>query len=105
MLLKTPTDLRKLRAELPTALTLDLDDVVLPGQPLDVRVHAGEGNPRIEATLTHVPTGRTLAEPLVRAREPGWQHVELDLEPGTRRVRVQAPGTAAVTDLAMVVAP
>lgn len=105
MLLKPQTDLRKLRAELPTALSLDLDDVVLPGQPLTVRVRAGEGNPRVEATLTHVPTGKTLAEPLVRAREPGWQHAEFDLEPGTWRVRVQAPGTAAVTDLAMVVAP
>lgn len=105
MLLKPQTDLRKLRAELPTALSLDLDDVVLPGQPLTVRVRAGEGNPRVEATLTHVPTGKTLAEPLVRAREPGWQQAEFDLEPGTWRVRVQAPGTAAVTDLAMVVAP
>ncbi|GIL03618.1 MAG: hypothetical protein BroJett031_01380 [Betaproteobacteria bacterium] len=105
MLLAPKTDLRKLRAELPTALSLDLDDVVLPGQPLTVRVRAGEGNPRVEATLTHVPTGKTLAEPLVRAREPGWQHAEFDLEPGTWRVRVQAPGTAAVTDLAMVVAP
>lgn len=105
MLLKPQTDLRKLRAELPTALSLDLDDVVLPGQPLTVRVRASEGNPRVDATLTHVPTGKTLAEPLVRAREPGWQHAEFDLEPGTWRVRVQAPGTAAVTDLAMVVAP
>jgi len=105
MLLKPQTDLRKLRAELPTALSLDLDDVVLPGQPLTVRVRAGEGNPRVEATLTHVPTGKTLTEPLVRAREPGWQQAEFDLEPGTWRVRVQAPGTAAVTDLAMVVAP
>ncbi|GMV58877.1 MAG: hypothetical protein AMXMBFR72_19790, partial [Betaproteobacteria bacterium] len=40
MLLKPQTDLRKLRAELPTALSLDLDDVVLPGQPLTVRVRA-----------------------------------------------------------------
>lgn len=105
MLLAPKTDLRKLRAELPTALSLDLDDVVLPGQPLTVRVRAGEGNPRVEATLTHVPTGKTLAEPLVRAREASWQQAEFDLEPGTWRVRVQAPGTGAVTDLAMVVAP
>jgi len=102
---KPDIDLTRFRAELPTALTLDLDDVVLPGEPLVVRARAAEGNPTITAHLTNAATGETLTEPLTRAREPGWQTVELDLAPGTWRVRIEATGATSVTDLAVVVAP
>jgi pimeloyl-ACP methyl ester carboxylesterase len=105
ILRKPDTDLSRFRAELPPTLTLEMDDVVLPGQPLTVRARAGEGNPRIDVTLSHAATGEVITEPLGRGREPGWQHAEFDLAPGTWRVRVQAPGAAPVTDLAVVAAP
>ncbi len=105
VLTKPDIDLARFRAELPTALTLDIDDIALPGEPLTVRARAGEGNPPITAHLTNVATGEALTEPLARARQAGWQAVELDLAPGTWRVRVEAPGASAVTDLAVVVAP
>jgi hypothetical protein len=98
-------DLGRFRAELPTSLTLELDDVVLPGQPLVVRARASEGNPGITAQLTNLTGGETLTETLGRATQPGWKEVALDLPPGTWRVRVEAPGASPVTDLAVVVAP
>ena len=105
ILKKPDTDLSRFRAELPTALTLDIDDVVLPGEPLRVRARAGEGNPRIEVLLTQTASGETISEPLARSREPGWQELEFDLAPGTWRVQVTAPWAAPVTDLAVVAAP
>lgn len=93
------------RAVMPTNLTLDLDDVVLPGEPLTVRARAGEGNPTITAHLTNLENGQTLQEALARAGQSGWRQVELDLSPGTWRVRIEAPDASPVTDLAVVVAP
>jgi pimeloyl-ACP methyl ester carboxylesterase len=98
-------DFSRYRADLPTSLTLDLDDVVLPGEPLRVRAKAGEGNPRIEVQVTNIATGEVIADSLARARDPGWQEAEFDLAPGAWRVRAQAPGASPVTDLATVVAP
>jgi hypothetical protein len=95
-------NLGRFRAELPTALTLDLDDVVLAGEPLTVRVRASEGNPAVTAHLTHMGNRTELHEALGRSREPGWQQVELDLEPGVWKVRVEADGASPVTDLAVV---
>ena len=92
------------RVELPT-LTLDVDDVVLPGEPLTVRARASEGNPRIEVRLMNAATGETLNEPLGRASEPGWQSGEFDLAPGIWRVRVAAANASPVNDLAVVVGP
>ncbi|MEO7337325.1 MAG: hypothetical protein ABIV63_12150 [Caldimonas sp.] len=99
---KADIDLNRFRAEPPTALTLDQDDMVLPGDPLHIRVRASEGNPPITARLTNVGTGEVLAETLARSKDAGWQSVELDLAPGTWRVRVEAPGASPVTDLAVV---
>jgi pimeloyl-ACP methyl ester carboxylesterase len=98
-------EVKRLRAELPTTLTLDIDDVVLPGEPLRVRARAGEGNPRIEVLLTGIASGETIRESLARSRERGWQELEFDLAPGTWRVQVNAAGAASVTDLAVVAAP
>jgi pimeloyl-ACP methyl ester carboxylesterase len=105
ILTRDDIDLRRFRAEIGVTLTLDLEDVVLPGEPLTVRAHASEGNPRITAELTNVASGESLEEPLARGGAPGWQEAELDLSPGTWRVRVQAPDATPVTDLAVVVAP
>jgi pimeloyl-ACP methyl ester carboxylesterase len=106
---KPGIDLSSFRAELPTALSLDLEsDAVGAGEPLVLRARASEGNPAIHAHLTHVASGRSLpVEALARDRErAGWKVAEFDaLEPGTWRVRIEAEGATPVTDLALVVAP
>jgi hypothetical protein len=45
VLTRADIDLGRFRAELPTALTLDLDDVVLAGEPMRVRARASEAAP------------------------------------------------------------
>ncbi|NUZ05854.1 lipase/acyltransferase domain-containing protein [Piscinibacter koreensis] len=99
-------DFRKFqRAEDAAMLTLDVDDVVLPGDPVAVRVRASEGNPRISVTLTLVATGEAFDEPLARDPEPGWQQGIFDLEPGIWRVTAHAEGATPVSDLVVVAAP
>lgn len=96
-------DLSRFRRDV-TMLTLDVDDVALPGEPLTVRAHASEGNPRIQVTLTQLATGATLTETLARGAGK-WQQAEFDLAPGAWRVRAEAADATPVTDLAIVVAP
>jgi pimeloyl-ACP methyl ester carboxylesterase len=103
VLTRPDIDLKRFRADLPS-LTLELEDVVLPGEPLTVRVRPTKGHP-VTAHLTHLSNGTTLREVLARSREAGWQEVELDLEPGIWRVRVEAQDAEPVTDLAVVAAP
>jgi hypothetical protein len=102
VLTRRSIDLDRFRAELPTALTLDLDDVVLEGESLRVRVRANDGRPTVTAHLTHSVDNTQLQEVLRRSREPGWQELELDLAPGVWKVRVDADGASPVTDLAVV---
>ena len=102
VLTRPDIDLGRFRAELPTSLTLDLDDVVLPGEPLTVRVRASDGNPSVTARLTHVESNTEVLEVLGRSRQPGWQESELDLAPGVWKVRVEAAGASPVTDFAVV---
>ena len=104
LLTRPDVDLTRFRDGLPVALTLDLDDVALPGAPLQIRARAGSGNPPITTTLTHLGTGETVTETLGRASEPGWKSIELDLAAGAWRVRIDAPGAVPVTDLAVVAA-
>jgi len=89
VLTRADIDLGRFRAELPTALTLDLGDVVLAGEPMRVRARASEGRPTVTAHLTHLASGETLTEPLGRSGSAGWQQVELALAPGTWRVRIE----------------
>jgi pimeloyl-ACP methyl ester carboxylesterase len=107
LLEKPKVDISKFRAELPVAMTLDLTDVVLPGEPLRVRARAAEGNPRIQVVLT--PVGDANPEPIVetlpKAADGEWREAELDLAPGTWRVRIESEGLTPVTDLAVVAEP
>lgn len=86
-------------------LTLDLDDVVLPGAPLTVRVRPSESNARVRVTLTAVDSGKVFEETLRRAPEPGWQQGVFKLEPGVWRVTASAEKATPVTDLAVIAAP
>ena len=108
-LLTTPAmDLSKFRAELPAALTLDVEDVVLPGEPLRVRARASEGNPKIRAVLTRIDPGApdsSFIEPLGKSPDGGWRQSEFAVPPGTWRVRVESDDTPAVTDLVVVAEP
>lgn len=86
-------------------LTLEMDDVVLPGEALALRARPSEGNPRIVATLAPLAGGDPIEAPLARDREPGWQRGQFDLAPGIWRVSLQADGASPVSDLAVVAAP
>jgi pimeloyl-ACP methyl ester carboxylesterase len=95
-------DFAKFRAALGTTLTLELDDIVLPGEPLTVRAKLSAGGQRIHVTLTNLATGQIIEEGLQRAKEAGWQQEEFDLAPGIWRVQVSAAGATPVTDLTVV---
>lgn len=99
-------DFRKFqRAEDAATLSLELDDVVLPGETLGVRVRPSEGHPKIGVTFTPLAGGAPLDERLVRDPEPGWQRGEFSLAPGVWRVTAHADGATPVSDLVVVAAP
>lgn len=85
-------------------LSLDLDDVLLPGQPLMLGARPSEGNPRLELTLEPLAGGAPIEERLTRdsARGNGWQGGEFGLAPGTWRITVHGDGVAPVSDLVVV---
>jgi hypothetical protein len=92
------------RAEDAVMLTLELDDVVLPGEPLTLRVRPSEGNPRIGVTLTPLSGGEIVEEQLARDPEPGWRSGAFRIAPGTWRVTAHADGASPVSDLVVVAA-
>lgn len=99
-------DFRKFqRAEDATMLTLELDDVVLPGEALRVRARPSEGNPKIHVSLAPLSGGDTLDEALTRDAQPRWQAGEFTLAPGVWRVTVHAEGATPVSDLVVVATP
>lgn len=99
-------DFRKFqRAEDATMLTLELDDVVLPGEALRVRARPSEGNPKIHVSLAPLSGGDTLDEALTRDAQPRWQAGEFALAPGVWRVTVHAEGATPVSDLVVVATP
>ncbi len=102
LLTRDTIDFALYREAPPAALSLDLDDVALPGDPLVVRARPDRGAPQIVATLTHAGTGQSFVEKLRREAETGWQRGEFDLPAGVWRVQVSAQGAAPVTDLAVV---
>ena len=105
VLTRDKIDFRRFQGPEITLLTLDVDDVVLPGGALSLRVRPSEGNPRIGVTLTSLASGVSFDEPLSRADEPGWQRGSFDLAPGIWRVTAHAEGATPVNDLVVVAAP
>ena len=107
VLTRDKIDLRKFqRAEDAAMLTLDVDDVVLPGEALTVRVRPSQGNPKVSLRLTPLGAGGAESEErLARDAEPGWQRGRFVLEPGVWRITAMAEGANAVSDLVVVAAP
>lgn len=92
------------RADDLASLTLDLDDVLLPGESLAVHARATEGQPKLRARLHSLTDGTDADEPLARdgARGEGWMSGDFALPPGTWRVTVHGDGVAPVSDLVVV---
>jgi pimeloyl-ACP methyl ester carboxylesterase len=106
VLTRDKIDFRKFqRAEDAAMLTLEVDDVVLPGEAVALRVRPSEGNPKISVTLTPLAGGAALDEPLARDAVPGWQQGAFKLAPGVWRVTAHAEGATPVSDLVVVAAP
>lgn len=107
VLTRDKIDLRKFqRAEDAATLRLEVDDVVLPGDALTVRVRPSQGNPKVSLRLTPLgPAGAESVERLARDAEPGWQRGRFALEPGVWRITAMAEGANAVSDLVVVAAP
>jgi hypothetical protein len=96
-------DFRKFqRAEDKATLRLEVDDVVLPGDTLKVRVRPSEGAPRVQVTLTPVNGATPLQSPLRRDAEPRWQSGEFTLAPGVWRLTAHADGATPVSNLVVV---
>jgi pimeloyl-ACP methyl ester carboxylesterase len=93
------------RAEDAAMLTLDLDDVVLPGDTLKLRVKPSAGNPRVQVSIAPLAGGAVLDEALQRDAAPRWQRGEFRLAPGLWRVTAHADGATPVSDLVVVAAP
>jgi hypothetical protein len=102
LLLKPETNLANYRAEFPISLSLDLDDVVLPGEGFRLRARTSERAPRIEVEMSHLARPETYREVLRHTSDSDWQYGEFSLPPGTWRVRVSAAGATPVVDYVIV---
>jgi Lecithin:cholesterol acyltransferase len=103
VLTRDKIDFRKFqRAEDAAMLCLDLDDVVLPGEKLKVRVRPSDGTPKLQVTLTPTGGGAPIQAPLRRDPEPRWQFGEFSLAPGVWRVTAHGEGASPVSDLVVV---
>jgi Lecithin:cholesterol acyltransferase len=106
VLTRDKIDFRKFqRAEDAAMLTLELDDVVMPGESLALRVKPSEGNAKVGVTLTPLAGGAALDETLSRDAQAGWQQGVFTLSPGIWRVTAHAEGAVPVSDLVVVCAP
>jgi pimeloyl-ACP methyl ester carboxylesterase len=103
VLTRDKIDFRKFqRAEDAAMLRLELDDVVLPGDKLKVRVRPSDGNPKLRVTITPTDGGAAIDALLRRDAEPRWQSAELALAPGIWRVTAHGDGASPVSDLVVV---
>lgn len=106
VLTRDKIDFRKFqRAADAAMLTLDVDDVVLPGDAVSLRVRPSEGSPKVSVTLTPLAGGAEIVEALRRGGEPDWQQGRFQLAPGIWRVTAHAEGATPVSDLVVVAAP
>jgi pimeloyl-ACP methyl ester carboxylesterase len=82
----------------PKPLSLSVDDLFVPGEPVVVRARAGVddgGPPRLQARVTPVSGGPTIPHSLV-AGGGGWSEATLaGVAPGLYRVEVRAVGSVA----------
>lgn len=103
VLTRDKIDFRKFqRAEDAAMLRLELDDVVLPGEKLKLRVRPSDGNPKLRVTITPSDGGAAIDAPLRRDAEPRWQSAEFALAPGVWRVTAHGDGASPVSDLVVV---
>jgi pimeloyl-ACP methyl ester carboxylesterase len=105
ILTRSQVDFKRMRSSaIAAALSMSLDDVVLPGEALTVRVKPLERNPKVSVRLEPLGGGEAIEDTLERG-DDGWQVGEFALDPGAWRVTATADGASAVNELVVVAAP
>jgi pimeloyl-ACP methyl ester carboxylesterase len=96
-------DIRQfLRSTSPSFLSLKLNDVVPPGDKLDIRARRSSGNAPIYVELVCLENTQKVQARLHRHRNTVWQRGIFDLQPGVWRVTVSSEGAEPVHDIAIV---
>jgi pimeloyl-ACP methyl ester carboxylesterase len=93
--LTEPRDLTQVRAVgAPTTLSVDLDDVYLPDEPVRVTVRSSVPGEPLEAVVDDTTTGARAAQAPLPLTDDAWRAVELaPLPPGAYRVTISGdPG-------------
>lgn len=93
---------RFMRADDADNLSVAMDDVILPGNPLVIKAKSQSHLPRAEAHLVNLNNGETHDEVLSKSGDE--YHGAYSLSPGTWRITVSSPKAGAVTDLVVVAA-
>jgi hypothetical protein len=103
ILTRTQIDFRKYqRASDTVPVTMEVDDVVLPGEALRVRARPLEGAAPIAVTFAPLAGGDPIDESLAREDSTGWQHGEFDLPAGAWRVTARSAQAGSVSELVVV---
>lgn len=92
---------RYLRADDRTPVTLEVDDIVLPGAPLTVRARGAEGQVRLQVDFKSL-RGASFTEDLRRDGNTDWQRGEFALDAGVWRITVNGENAAPVSDLVVI---
>lgn len=96
-------DLRKFfSATMPASLSLRVDDVVAPGEMLEVRACRSGGDDEIFAEATQLGSGEKVSDRLYRDGDSGWQRGRFDLAPGLWQIRVHSKGAEPVHEIVVV---
>jgi pimeloyl-ACP methyl ester carboxylesterase len=92
----------KFRAAPTLGISLDIDDVVLPGEVLKVRASIGDDEGGIDLRLTRIGGTENHFQTLKRRGDDPWHTGSFKLDPGVWRARASSEGRDSVTDLIVV---
>ncbi|MFA6506630.1 MAG: hypothetical protein WCT14_11050 [Treponemataceae bacterium] len=95
-------DWSKYRKKRLTGIRLEIDDVVLPRDPVTIRASLGGDGGVVTVRMMRTDDGLEQIERLSRGADDGWQEGKFDLTPGIWYVRAEAKNHEPVTDIVVV---